>query len=315
MSRKRLNPAPIVCAAVITALLCGCSIKKMAVRSVANVLSSEGGTVFTGDNDPQLVGDAIPFALKMHESLLAADSCNPRLLLATGRLCCMYAYAYIQAPAEQMADAQNEEQRRQLKRAKNLFIRGRDYVLRGMEINHRGFRDLLNRNKSDSAMALMSAKDTSYLYWAAASWMGAVSADKFNLGLIMTISRSVAMMKRVIELCDGYGDGAAHEFFISYYGSMPPSMGGSEQKAREHFAKAIELSHNVKCGPYVSLATAVCIKKQDRAEFTDLLNKALAVDVNASLPNRLVNIIGQQKARWYLEHADDFFLESGEEKP
>src|SRR6185369_6704634 len=47
----------------------GCSIKTMAVKTVANTLS-DTGDVFTRDNDPELVRDAIPFALKTYESLL-----------------------------------------------------------------------------------------------------------------------------------------------------------------------------------------------------------------------------------------------------
>jgi len=290
------------------ALLCGCSVKKIAMRSVANALSGEGGTVFTGDNDPELVGDALPFALKMYESLLAGDSLNPRLLLATGKLSAMYAFAFVQTPAEQMSDNQIEQKQHDLKRAKNLYIRGRDYVLKGIEINHPGFKRLLNANKIDSALALVSIKDTAYLYWAAASWMGAVTADKFNLGLMMTIPRAVAMMQRVLALCDSYGQGSAHEFFISYYGALPASMGGSEQKAREHFDKAVALGQGLKAGPYLSLATSVCIKKQARTEFEDLINKALCIEVNKSPENRLANLISQKRARWYIDHLDDFFL-------
>ena len=55
----------------------------------------------------------------------------------------------------------------------------------------------------------------------------------------------------------------------------------------------------------------VSVKRQDAAEFRDLLGKALAVDVNASPPDRLQNIITQRKARWLLDHADEYFLGEG----
>ncbi|MCP4221538.1 MAG: hypothetical protein GY765_43340, partial [bacterium] len=39
-----------------------CSIKKMAMNQVAGALTGPGSsTVFLGDNDPQLVGEALPF--------------------------------------------------------------------------------------------------------------------------------------------------------------------------------------------------------------------------------------------------------------
>jgi predicted anti-sigma-YlaC factor YlaD len=85
-------------------------------------------------------------------------------------------------------------------------------------------------------------------------------------------------------------------------------MGGSEKNAREHFAKAVELSKGEKCGPYISLATSVSITNQNAEEFKELLNKALAVDVNKNTVNRLANVIYQRRAKWLLEHISDFFL-------
>ena len=60
-----------VCVLVLIAVfafLSGCSINKIAMNAVANVLGGDGGSSsFTADSDPQLVGDALPFALKMYE--------------------------------------------------------------------------------------------------------------------------------------------------------------------------------------------------------------------------------------------------------
>ena len=46
---------------------CG-AIKSAAIKSVANTLS-EGGTAVTSHDDPELVADALPFALKLYESM------------------------------------------------------------------------------------------------------------------------------------------------------------------------------------------------------------------------------------------------------
>jgi predicted anti-sigma-YlaC factor YlaD len=63
----------------------------------------------------------------------------------------------------------------------------------------------------------------------------------------------------------------------------------------------------------VALATSVSVKNQNVGEFRDLLGKALAIDVNADIPDRLVNIINQRRARWLLDHVGDFFLAEGGE--
>ena len=85
-------------------------------------------------------------------------------------------------------------------------------------------------------------------------------------------------------------------------------MGGSEEKARRHFKRAIELSKGLKASPYVALASSVSVKNQNIKEFTDLLNKALAIDVNVRLENRLANIMAQRKAQWLIDHREDRFL-------
>jgi hypothetical protein len=64
-----------------------CSIEKLALNKAADMLSaSSGNDVFTRDNDPELVGDALPFAIKFYESLLASVPNHQGLRLRTGSL-------------------------------------------------------------------------------------------------------------------------------------------------------------------------------------------------------------------------------------
>jgi len=71
-----------VCGALV--LLCGCSIKRVAINKIGNMLAS-GGSTFTSDDDPELVEAAIPFGLKTYESLLAESPKHTGLLLAAAR--------------------------------------------------------------------------------------------------------------------------------------------------------------------------------------------------------------------------------------
>jgi predicted anti-sigma-YlaC factor YlaD len=52
------------------------------------------------------------------------------------------------------------------------------------------------------------------------------------------------------------------------------------------------------------------VERQDRAEFENLLKRALAVDPNAAPDMRLANLIAQRRARWLLSHADELFFEA-----
>lgn len=285
----------------------GC-IKKIALKKVAGALTAEGGTVFTGDDDPQLIADALPFALKTYESLLQSLPEDVPLLLATGKAFCMYAYAFVQVPADTISDTRIDEKTEQMLRAKRMYLRAKGYLLRALEVRHPGMTALLEANETDSALAMTTMQDTALLYWTGASWMGAFTADKFDMKIALDMPKAVAFMNHLLALHESYGNGSVHDFFISYYGSMPASMGGSEKKSREHFTRSLELSGGTAAGPYVSLATSVCVSKQDVNEFRELINKALAIDPDAYIENRLANIIAQRRARWYLKHIDSYFL-------
>ena len=142
--------------------------------------------------------------------------------------------------------------------------------------------------------------------------MAAFSADPFDFALLVALPRAVAFLQQVNSWDEAYGAGAVQEIFLSFYGSAPADLGGSEAKARESYQRAVALSKGMRAGPYIALATSVSVKNQDSAEYRSLLEKALAIDANADIPDRLVNIVNQRRARWLLDHIDDFFLGEGD---
>ncbi|HUJ73203.1 MAG TPA: TRAP transporter TatT component family protein, partial [bacterium] len=198
MQERRPHHIVIPVAALFVLVLCSCSLNRLAVRAVAGVLSGGGSsTVFTGDDDPELVGAALPFAMKTYESLLAEDPTNAPLALATGRAFLSYAFAFVQAPADELPVSQADEQGAMRQRAKKLFLRGRDYVLQGLETRRPGFRAALDKDGAAAALRLVRREDEDYLYWAGAAWLAAFSADSFDFNLILTVPRAVALLQQV----------------------------------------------------------------------------------------------------------------------
>jgi predicted anti-sigma-YlaC factor YlaD len=122
-------------------------------------------------------------------------------------------------------------------------------------------------------------------------------------------------MDRALELDESWEHGAIHSFFITFQMARQDVAGDAEAAARKHFARAVELSDGQLAGPYVALAEAVCVKKQDAAEFKKLLEKALAVDPDARPQWRLANLIMQRRARWLLGRTDELFLLPDENRP
>jgi len=298
-------PAAVLLLAAVF-LLGGCS--SLVVGLISRSLGSGDATVFTADDDPELVADALPFAMKLYETLLEKDPENEPLLLTTGTAFVMYANAFIQTPAGMLPEGQFETQQQMLRRAKAMYQRGRGYLMRAMELRHPGFAEALEHGGLPELLGRMGEEDLPFLLWTAASWLGAFSTDPFDMELLLNAAKPVSMLERALELDEAYAEGMIHDTLISVYGSLPASMGGSPERARHHFDKAVQHSGGNSASPYVSLATAVSVPRQDAAEFRSLLEQALAVDLEANPAGRLANILSQRKARWLLDHIGDYFL-------
>lgn len=287
----------------------GCSLQRMAVKSVAGMLSApSGSSTFTRDNDPELVDDALPFALKFYESLLAAVPDHRGLILQRGSLYIMYANAFLQTPGDMMPRDEDGKRKVLLARAKNLYLRGRNILLVALEKKNPLLERQWKERRFQEAVAPFGKEDVPLMYWAAAGWVAAFAIDPFDMKLCITLPRAASLMDRVLALEPGFSRGAVHNFYILYYGSLPDYMGGSLDKARDHFRLAVEAAGSRDLSPFLSLASTVDIKEQNAAEFKSLLGRVLAFDPDSDPDTRLVNILNQRKARWLLDHLDDFFL-------
>lgn len=289
--------------------LMSCSLNKTVINGVADAISKGGGVAFTGEDDPELVGDALPFALKFYDSILEQAPDHQDLLLSTGSAYIMYANAYLQTPAMMLGNSDNAKKDNMLSRSKKFYLRGRDMVLRALDVRHPGFMKAVQNDELSNFVSVMVKEDVPFLYWSAASWMGAYSINAFDINLSVGVKKAVILMNKALELNESYNNGVIHDFFIAFYASMPQGMGGNDEKAKFHFNRANEISGGNNPWPYVSYASSLSVKNQDKKEFKSMMEKALSMDVNKDITNRLANIIAQRKAKWYIEHIDDFFLE------
>jgi predicted anti-sigma-YlaC factor YlaD len=278
----------------------------MAVNSMGDALAEGGGT-FARDDDPELVRDAAPFSLKTVEALLDEAPRHRGLLLAAASGYARYAFAFVQQEAD-FVEAQDLARATFLReRAAKLYLRARGYGLRGIELDFPGFTEALRRD-ARSALAPLRARHVPYLYWTARGWGGAMALRKSDSSLTADQDLAEALMKRALELDEGFELGAIHDFFITYEAERA-SVGGSLARAREHYARALDLAKGQRVWPYLNLAESAAVAAQDRAEFERLLKEALAVDPDRAPDQRLSNIVAQRRARWLLSRADELFVE------
>jgi len=297
-----------VSAALLLTLLIapGCSIKRMAVNQVGNALAG-GGTTFASDDDPEMVKAAVPFSLKLMESLLAESPKHKGLLFATTSGFTQYGYAFVQQDADELEAKDFAAAEVMRTRVKRLYLRARNYGLRGLEVAHRGFTNQLTATPHE-AVKKLTKRDVPQIYWTAAAWGSAISLSKDDAATIAEIPQMEALIDRALELDESYGDGAIHSFLINYEMSRQGAKGDAAERARKHFDRAVVLTQGKQASPFVTLAETVCVEKQDVKQFEDLLNRALAINVDAQPESRLVNLVMQRRARWLLSRKDDLFL-------
>ena len=295
-----------IAAALLLAVLPGCSVKSMAINSLGNALA-EGGSTYAKDDDPDLVWEAVPFGLKTIETLLDEAPRHKGLLYAAASGFVQYGYGHVQQEAD-FAEASDLARATALRgRARRLYRRALEYGLRGLEVDFPGFRDAL-RKDPQAALARTQREHVPLMFWTANAWGAAMSLSKEDAELTADQRVAEALMRRCLALDEAYEHGSGHDYFISYEG-RGAQAGGSAERAREHLDRSLALSRGRRAFPLVAFAESVSVAGQDRKEFTSLLERALAVDPDAHPEVRLSNLLALRRARWLLARADELFVE------
>jgi predicted anti-sigma-YlaC factor YlaD len=292
-------------AALVAAACAGCSVRQLAVDSLGDALASAGGA-YAADDDLELIAVATPFGLKTVEVLLAESPSHPGLLLAAARGFTQYAYAFVEAPADELDDRDVATAYAQRARALKLYLRARGYALRGLEVRHPGLRAALDRDPA-AALAACGPDDVALLYWGAASWASAISLGKDSPALVAELPAAGALIERAAALDESFDDGAIHVFLIAYEMARPDGARDRVARARHHFDRSVSLTGGRQAAPFVTYAEAVSIARGDRAEFDALLARAAALDPSAAPQWTLANRVFQRRAVWLRARADRYF--------
>ncbi|KMQ51565.1 hypothetical protein CHISP_1573 [Chitinispirillum alkaliphilum] len=276
------------------------------MRNLTESLSGEAAFL-TGEDDPELIREALPFTMKFYETLLQQESNNPQLHLTTGKLFILNAHIFLMLPADTLQMHNDPQAAILRRRAKNHYLRGRDHVLRGLEILYPGITDSIRTGCIDSALSQVSISDTSYLYWSSVAWLGAIRADRRDLALGLSVRRPAALLHKTISLKSDFGEGAAHEALSLYLSSAPTSLGGDMDKAKEHFQKALSYSSGKNASTFVSGALNFAVKENDKQSFRELLTQATRINPYEDQSTVFMNTVYRNHARWLLDKKNHFF--------
>jgi hypothetical protein len=289
----KLLQIPILLCVISIFLLSGClPNKKLTVGATATLLEGVAKSAFQ-QSDLKLVREGIPAYLMLMDGMIESVPDNAELLINAAQTYSSFASAFIEETDPEYA--------------KQLYRRARDYSLRSLEI--RGLKDPagspFDTFKED--MAGRGRKDVSYLFWAATSWGSWIKLNLDSMEALAELPRVELMMKRVLDLDEGFYYGGPHIFMGIWFASWPREAGGDLKKAQKHFQKALEVGQGKFLMAYVYYADFYARRALDKDLFVSTLQKVLDTPVNVSPEVTLLNAVARKRATDLLDRKEEIF--------
>jgi hypothetical protein len=270
----------------------GCSIQKMAVRSLDGVLDNTMAAVME-EEDLRLAEQAIGGDLKLLDGLVRTDPENQKLLL----LSCQGYTSYALAFAEDSLD-----------RARFFYRRGQHYGMRALVL--KGMPDSVFHSNEEAmrrALAGLSRDDVPLVFWTVNAWGSAANLERDNPESIADLPLVNAMMGWVKEQDSTYFYGGPLLYFGTFYGSLPALLGGNVQLSKSYFDRAVAVNKGRFLMTLVFYAKTYAVQTQDEPLFRELLTRVIDTPLTVLPEQRLANVVAKKRARELLARVTDFF--------
>ena len=266
---------------------------------------------FMGEKDTQIIAEVLPVIVKMYEILALQNPTHQGLQIMAGQLNVMYGMLCVQTPAESLPVAELQKQVSEFNRAKYHYLRGRQYILDVFESRWPGFQKAFLSSDEEAikaAVSKLTKDDVNAAYWVGGASLISWSLDPLDVDALSSIQGPVAILEKAASLEPDYNGGAIWDALCQFYTAAPVDFGGDYERGLECYEKALAASGGKSPGIYITYAQSVCKPAGDRDGFIEYLNKALSINPDDDPKSRLMCSLNQQKARYLLEHVDDYFI-------
>jgi hypothetical protein len=235
----------------------------------------------------------MPAYLMLMDGMVESWPDNERLLISAAQAYSSYAAAFVGADDTALRDS--------------LLLRAKIYALKALE--QRGISEPLTSpfDHFEQQVGQTKRSDIAYLFWAASCWGGWIGARSTSITAVAELPRAEALMRRALILDETYHYGGPHLFMGVLYASRPQVAGGSLERSRQHFLKAIEIGQGQFLMTHVYYADTYARKVLDRELFVATLKKVLDTPADVVPELTLMNSVARKKAEALLEKADEFF--------
>jgi hypothetical protein len=194
--------------------------------------------------------------------------------------------------------------------ASELYSLGKEYGLRALKQN-RCFRKGMENGKHIPELTDCLGRG----YKAALLWAGIADGlwifrNMDDSAALIEIADAVALVERSIELDPNYFFGIGKLFLGAYYALIPDffGTGGGPEASARMFAEARAASGGRLLMVDVFEARFLDTQMKNKTEYIRKLEHVLAADPDILPEYRSFTAIAKQKARFFLDHMDEFFI-------
>jgi hypothetical protein len=262
------------------------------MSSVTGDLADGLTEAIRNNDDLDTVRDGAPAYLILMDGLIAQSPDNPSLLMSAATLNIAYVGAFVAEPEREIL----------------MTDKAFDYTQRAACLEIKA--SCAGRTQPfDEFMGWvedLDERDIDIAYRLGTAWALWILAHADDWGAIAELGRAKALMTRVVQIDEGYAGGGAHQVLGAMETFLPAALGGHPELGREHFERAIELSHGRDLVIKVMFAQMYA-----RLIFDRELHDRLLVEVLEAEPKvdglTLSNLIAQRQASELLSTADEYF--------
>ncbi len=278
---------------VAVVALSGCSMQELAVRGSLPLM--EGGIeAMNRETDIELAKAAMPASLKMIEGMVYADPDNATLRRYAAEGFHGYAYAFVESDDP--------------KRAADLYARCRRHAQAALRPAR--LRDGLERLPLDTLQMLTAQTgldDVPALFWTASCWAKWAQMNLEDVTVLPQVERAAVLMRRVLDLDEGYYYAGPHLFFAVYHAARGPVLGGDLKRAERHFDRARALTGGKVLVVDVLEAEFLDRQRLDRKAFHARLTRVLQAPDDLLPEATFINRVAKARARKLLAEEAEWF--------
>ena len=257
------------------------------------------------DNKPDLVDSGYEFYVNRNVKKANSNPNNPNILINACKSLTLHSFGFTMEKADRMVMTDYNNSMELYAKANSSFSEAVNYGDQSLSIKFVNYKDWISGVSDEKP--IFKKDDIFFLYWTAGAYGGAIKSSKGDPNWIIQLPKIGKLLEAAIEIDPNWNRGSLLGAMISYTMIRHDAPNDKELVAKEFFKNALKASNNLDIGLYVSMAESVCIPNQDRNEFTNLLYKAINIDINADPDLRLANIINKKRAEWLLDNIDEFF--------